>query len=73
MKNLVLILLIVATCLSCKRDSDKTFVVNLKCEYHENPVAIDNPTPRLSWHIESEERNWGQMAYQIIVLQTVPN
>ena len=67
MKNLVLILLIVATCLSCKQESDKTFVVNLKSEYHENPLAIAEPSPRLSWNIESEERNWGQMAYQIIV------
>ena len=42
-------------------------VVNLKCEHSANPTGIDTPNPRLSWNIESGQRNWIQSAYQIKV------
>ena len=44
-----------------------TRVVNLKCEHSKNFTGIDIPNPRLSWNIESEQRNWNQSAYQILV------
>jgi len=44
-----------------------TRVVNLKCEQSKNFTGIDIPNPRLSWNIESEQRNWNQSAYQILV------
>lgn len=40
--------------------------VNLKTEYKTNPF-IDDVKPRLSWELESEERNQYQSAYQILV------
>jgi len=40
---------------------------NLKCEYLVNPICIDVRRPRFSWHLEHEERNQIQSAYQIIV------
>jgi len=42
-------------------------VVNLKCEHSANPIGIDTPNPRLSWNIESTQRNWMQSACQILV------
>ena len=42
-------------------------VVNLKCEHSANPTGIDIPNPRLSWNIESGQRNWNQSAYQILI------
>ena len=45
-------------------------VVNLRCEYRENPLGIDSPKPRLSWINESTQRGERQTAYQILVATT---
>lgn len=45
-------------------------VHNLRCEYQENPVGIDTPSPRLSWTLKSDERGDRQTAYQIQVAST---
>lgn len=42
-------------------------VTNLRCEMLENPVGIDEEKPRLSWQINSDQRNVQQTAYHIIV------
>jgi alpha-L-rhamnosidase len=42
----------------------------LRCEYLINPLGIDIVNPRLSWILESDERNQKQMAYQILVAST---
>jgi len=42
-------------------------VVDLRCEYLINPLAIDHPQPRLSWRLESSERNASQAVYRILV------
>ncbi len=39
----------------------------LRCEYHVNPLGIDNAKPRLSWQLESDQRNQQQSAYRILV------
>ena len=41
--------------------------VYLKCEYLENPLAVDVRQPRLSWQLESDQRDQKQSAYQILV------
>ena len=41
-------------------------VLNLKTEYKINPV-VETQNPRLSWELQSSERNQFQTAYQIIV------
>jgi len=48
---------------------DVTFAapVHLRCEYRENPLGIDASAPRLSWQSDSTERNWKQVAYQLLV------
>lgn len=40
---------------------------NLRCEMLDNPEGIGTITPRLSWEINSKERNVTQNAYRIIV------
>lgn len=40
---------------------------NLTCEYLVNPLGIDVLRPRLSWILESKERQQKQTAYQILV------
>ncbi|MHA1650149.1 MAG: glycoside hydrolase family 78 protein [Candidatus Helarchaeota archaeon] len=41
--------------------------IYLRSEYLVNPLGIDVLEPRLSWVLESEERNQKQSAYQILV------
>ncbi len=42
-------------------------VNHLRCEHLENPQGIDATQPRLSWQLESGERDAKQSAYQILV------
>ena len=46
-------------------------VQNLRCEYRENPLGIDERQPRLTWIIESKKRGQKQSAYQILVASSV--
>ncbi len=41
--------------------------VYLRCEYLVNPLGIDKTAPQLSWQSDNIERNWKQVAYQILV------
>jgi len=41
--------------------------VKLQCEYRSNPLGIDVAQPRLIWQMQSDERNQGQTAYEILV------
>ena|ERR1700679_1469397 len=40
---------------------------NLQCEYRVNPLGIDAWPPRLTWQVQSVERDQRQTAYEIIV------
>ncbi len=40
---------------------------NLRCEYRNNPLGVDNAKPRLSWQINSTKKNVLQTAYRILV------
>lgn len=41
--------------------------VQLRCEYRREPLGIDAAAPRLSWQLESKERNQRQSAYRVMV------
>jgi alpha-L-rhamnosidase len=41
--------------------------VELRCEYLKNPLATDEPAPRLTWRDISPRSNQKQIAYQILV------
>jgi alpha-L-rhamnosidase len=43
---------------------------HLRCEYQENPIAIDCKIPRFSWAMSSFERGAVQGAYQILVSES---
>lgn len=47
-------------------------IVNLKTEYKINPT-IETQNPRLSWELQSIERNQNQTAYQIKVSSSLTN
>lgn len=44
---------------------------NLKCEYLNNPIGIDEPHPRFTWQIKSEKQGICQKTYQLVV-GTIP-
>ena len=43
---------------------------NLRVEYHQNPLGLDTPQPRLSWQLEASEDAQRQTAYRILVAST---
>ncbi|PJJ08520.1 alpha-L-rhamnosidase-like protein [Flavobacterium sp. 1] len=44
--------------------------VHLRCEMTENPLAVIENQPRLSWQLVSKEQNVTQSAYEILVAST---
>ncbi len=46
--------------------SAQVTIKNLKCEYLVNPLGIDEPHPRFTWQIETEESGFSQKAYRLI-------
>jgi len=41
--------------------------VYLRCEYLQNPQGVEDPNPRLSWELTSDQKNARQSAYRILV------
>ncbi len=39
---------------------------HLRCEYLSDPLAIDTPQPRLSWELQSDQRDVAQVAYRVL-------
>jgi alpha-L-rhamnosidase len=65
---LVFIIIVVSFNTCCSGiDADGILPSELKCDYFENPLGIENDIPKLSWILNSPERNQKQTAYQIIV------
>ncbi|WP_091380507.1 family 78 glycoside hydrolase catalytic domain [Mucilaginibacter mallensis] len=46
-------------------------VANLQCEYESNPMGIEASSPKLSWKLQSAERNIMQTAYRILVSDNI--
>ncbi|MDY3069404.1 MAG: family 78 glycoside hydrolase catalytic domain [Parabacteroides sp.] len=42
-------------------------VFNLSCEQAENPLGVETQKPRFSWQIRSDERNFTQSAFEVLV------
>ena len=42
-------------------------VSGLMADHLVNPIGIDNPLPRFSWHLEDDRPGAGQAAYRLIV------
>jgi hypothetical protein len=66
-KWIYLLLLLAAFQFNLVVEGATTNVVNLKCEYRENPIGTGVQKPMLIWQIESAEKGWMQSAYEIKV------
>lgn len=58
------IILLLLCCTPC---AGRVQVAELRCEFREAPAGVDNPAPRFSWQLQSDERGVGQRAYRILV------
>lgn len=45
-------------------------VVGLKVDYLDEPLGLENASPRFSWRLESDKRNVRQSAFRILVAST---
>jgi alpha-L-rhamnosidase len=45
-------------------------VTNLRCEYLPHPRGLDEPAPRLTWEVASDQRGQRQTAYRLLVAST---
>ncbi|WP_372772717.1 family 78 glycoside hydrolase catalytic domain [Mangrovibacterium sp.] len=72
-QNSVLVVLLATFMVACSSSSMQ--VNDLRCEYRENPLGIDNTSPRLSWKIIDSENTRGQnqTAYQVLVSNSLSN
>ncbi len=67
MKHILTLFLLVVLFFSCQKTPNEVIIENLKCEYLQNPIGIDNETPRLSWQLTSSTNGIAQKAFQIIL------
>jgi alpha-L-rhamnosidase len=58
---------ILALCLAFSCGQQGTHIDHLCCEYHPHPLGLDIQQPRLSWQIQSEQREVRQSSYRILV------
>lgn len=42
-------------------------IVRMKVEYQTNPIAVDEKKPGFGWNVETNEKNWYQESYRILV------
>lgn len=47
--------------------NNRSVPLELRCDFRVNPIGIENEHPQLSWRISTEESNWQQASYQIVV------
>lgn len=68
-KRLLLFLSVVVLFVSCTSEQVKPG--DLTCEYLSKPLGVDVPQPRFSWKLFSDARGVSQIAYQIIVSESL--
>ena len=61
------ILFFISVLFYCQVVAQRVEVLNLQCEYHSNPLGIENPHPQLCWQLNATQRNVTQTAYRILV------
>jgi len=67
-KYVLLIIIVFILISSCDEKPECNFsLIDLKCEYATNPLAINTNMPSFCWKISSPNRNLVQRAYQIMV------
>lgn len=58
---------VIVLALSCLPAAAGLRVMAPRCEYRENPRSVDEAQPRLSWRVESDQRNQRQSAWHVLV------
>ena len=74
--QLIFLPLAISILISCqmKTDTSSVYIDDLRCEYQDQPLAIDVDAPRLSWKMKVfGVRGEIQTAYQIIVASSPDN
>ena len=74
--SLIFIVVFTQTLFSLSQSVSDFEAVGLRCEYLNNPYAVDSPHPRLSWKFaenDAKKQNLTQKAYQILVASTQQN
>lgn len=59
------VIITIASFFSDLSGADSEKITNLRTEYKTNPIGIETQSPRLSWEIISNKRNFMQKAYHI--------
>ncbi|MDA9266736.1 glycoside hydrolase family 78 protein [Salibacteraceae bacterium] len=67
---LALLIFIAVVFSRCESPVSDLHPTNLRCEYLEDPIAINEAAPRLGWELEASGRNRAQTAYQVLVAST---
>ncbi|MFR3487892.1 MAG: glycoside hydrolase family 78 protein [Alistipes ihumii] len=67
MKKLHLLMLCLAALAFCRCDDKRVTVGDLTVEMLENPVGLDERTPRFGWQLRSDLRDVAQTSYRIVV------
>ena len=67
MRHVGLAILLAVLCTSAALGAPALQVDDLRCEYLHEPLGIDEPQPRLSWTLKSQQRGQRQTAYQVLV------
>jgi len=69
MRNLLILFIIISVLLqvSCQKQKNDSTIFDLRCEYLNNPLGINNVNPGLSWKIKSQKNGTSQLAYQLLV------
>ena len=66
MKKILILPLILVLCFSCQKTLDVK-IGQLRTEYLESPLAIDQEKPRFSWKVQAPDSGFIQQAYNILV------
>ena len=66
----LLVTVLAATTAAAQGRLPSLTMTELRCEHQRDPLGIDERRPRLSWVLESGERNQVQTAYQVLVAST---
>ncbi len=64
-------LLFLATLFSLQVHAQDLSLNTLKCEYQDSPMGVEELQPRLSWMMNSTQRNVKQVAYRVLVSEQV--
>ncbi len=65
MKRIIAVILLLSAASSGM--AQQLSVINLRCEYRHNPIGVDALKPKLSWELQTSQRNVLQTAYRVLV------